>query len=129
MRPIKRKEISEKVAERLNLSSETVDEIVSCYYNIIQRKLSQLEFPSITVDNLGTFFVKRPKLEEKLMIYRKSLEKYESIKQPDMAQFKSIMELKADIHKFENILAELDKLDVKKQEKQQEKITYKNNKS
>jgi hypothetical protein len=63
------------------------------------------------------------------MIYRKSLEKYESIKQPDMAQFKSIMELKADIHKFENILAELDKLDVKKQEKQQEKITYKNNKS
>jgi hypothetical protein len=39
------------------------------------------------------------------------------------------MELKADIQKFENILAELDKLDVKKQEKQQEKITYKNNKS
>lgn len=125
MRPIKRKQISEKVAERLNLSTETVDEIISCYYNIVQKKLSHLEYHSITVDSLGTFFIKRAKLEEKLSIYKKSLAKFEKIIEPNMSEFKSIRELKASIKEFEATLEELDKVDAKKLQKQEEKLTYK----
>lgn len=125
LRPIKRKQISEKIAERLNLSAETVDEIISCYYNNVQKSLSNLEHAHITVDNLGTFFIKRQKLEEKLRIYKKSLAKFETIKRPNMSEFKSIMTLKADIKNFERMVEELDKLDAKKVKKEEEKQIYK----
>lgn len=129
MRPIKRKQISEKVAERLNLSAETVDEIVSCYYNNVQKKLSRLINTQLTVDGLGTFFIKRHKLEEKLRIYKKSLEKYEAIKQPNMSEYKSILELRSDVKSYERIIKQLDELDQKKMKKEEEKINYKNKKS
>jgi len=128
LRPIKRKQISEKVAERLNLSAETVDEIVSCYYSSIQRMLSNLEFPNITVQNLGIFHIKRNALEKKLDAYRKSLVKYEAIVQPNMSEFKSIMDLKHNITRYEKALEELDKSDKQKLSKQEEKLIYKKNK-
>ena len=91
MRPIKRKQLSEKVAERLNLSAETVDEIIQCYYSSVQKKLSGLAGSQISLDGLGTFYIKRSKLEEKLRIYKLALKKYEDIKQPTLREYTSIM--------------------------------------
>lgn len=128
MRPIKRKQISEKISERLSISAETVDEIISCYYTAVQRKLSRLEHPQITVDSLGTFYIKRSKLEKKLDIYQKALAKYESIEEPNIREYTSIKDLKANIEMFKNMLDELIKLDDKKHLKEEEKETYKTNK-
>jgi nucleoid DNA-binding protein len=125
LRPVKRKQISEKVAERLNLSVETVDEIVSCYYNSVQRQLSNLTHPQISVGFLGTFFIKRNKLENKLMIYEKALAKLETIIEPTLSQFKSIRELKDDINNFKNMIEILDEMDAKKITKNKEKQIYK----
>lgn len=128
MRPVKRKQISERVSERLNISAETVDEIISCYYNAVQRKLSGLEHPQITVDSLGTFYIKRSKLEKKLDIYQKALIKYESIEEPNIREYTSIRELKATIATFNRMVDELIKLDDKKQSKEEEKEIYKTTK-
>ena len=128
MRPVKRKQISERVSERLNISAETVDEIISCYYTAVQRKLSGLEHPQITVDSLGTFYIKRSKLEKKLEIYQKALIKYESIEEPNIREYTSIRELKDNIAMFNKMLDELNKLDDKKHLKEEEKETYKINK-
>ncbi len=125
MRPVKRKQISEKVAEKLNLSVDTVDEIISCYYNSVQRQLSNLAYPQISVGFLGTFFIKRNKLENKLMIYEKALAKLEDIIEPNLSQFKSIKELKDDIKKFKNMIEVLDEMDGKKITKNEEKQNYK----
>lgn len=125
LRPIKRKQISEKVAERLKLSVETVDEIVACYYNAVQKQLSDLVHPEINVGYLGTFFIKRGKLENKLMIYEKALARLESVKEPSLSEFKSIRELKDDIAKFKSMLEMLDGVDLKKTIKKEEKQTYK----
>jgi len=125
LRPVKRKQISEKVAEKLNLSVETVDEIISCYYNSIQRQLSNLAYPQISVGFLGTFFIKRNKLENKLMIYEKALAKLEDIIEPNLSQFKSIKELKEDILKFKSMIEMLDEMDDKKITKNNEKQIYK----
>lgn len=125
MRPVKRKQISEKVAEKLNLSVDTVDEIISCYYNSVQRQLSNLAYPQISVGFLGTFFIKRNKLENKLMIYEKALAKLEDIVEPNLSQFKSIKELKDDIKKFKTMIEVLDEMDGKKITKNEEKQNYK----
>ena len=128
LRPVKRKQISEKISERLNISAETVDEIISCYYNAVQRKLSGLEHPQITVDSLGTFYIKRSKLEKKLDIYQKALNKYESIEESNIREYTSIRDLKANIAMFNKMLGELIKLDDKKQSKEEEKQIYKTTK-
>ena len=128
LRPVKRKQISDRVSERLNISAETVDEIISCYYNAVQRKLSGLEHPQITVDSLGTFYIKRSKLEKKLDIYQKALNKYESIEEPNIREYASIKDLKANIAMFNKMLRELIKLDDKKQSKEEEKEIYKTTK-
>ena len=128
LRPIKRKQLSEKVAERLNLSSETVDEIIQCYYNAIQKKLSKLVHPQLTLDGLGTFYIKRSKLEEKLGIYQKALKKYEDIEEPTLSEYSSLISLKNDVNMFQNIVDELDLLNEKKKNKEEEKKLYKTNK-
>lgn len=128
LRPIKRKQLSEKVAERLNLSSETVDEIIQCYYNAIQKKLSKLVHPQLTLDGLGTFYIKRSKLEEKLGIYQKALKKYEDIEEPTLSEYASLKSLKNDVDMFQNTLNKLDLLDQKKKDKEEEKKLYKTNK-
>ncbi len=128
MRPIKRKQLSEKVAERLKLSSETVDEIVQCYYNAVQKKLSGLAHAQITLDGLGTFYIKRSKLEEKLNIYQQALKKFEDIKQPTLSEYASLKSLKDDVNMFQKMVDELELLNEKKKNKEEEKKLYKTNK-
>lgn len=125
LRPIKRKQISEKVANRLNLSVETVDEIVACYFNAVQKQLSNLEHSNITIEYLGTFFIKRSNLEKKLMVYEKALAKFETIKRPSLSEFKSIKQLRDDVKKFKTAVKHLDEIDAKKLEKKELKKIYK----
>jgi nucleoid DNA-binding protein len=129
LRPLKRKQISAIVAEKLQLSAETVDEIASCYFKIIQKKLTTLETCRITVDKLGTFTIKRKKLEEKRRFYEIALSRLEEIENPDMRDYKSILKLKKDIQEFDKLLEDFAKLDEKFKLKEEEKINYKNKKS
>lgn len=128
MRPIKRKQLSEKVAQRLNLSAETVDEIVLCYFNAVQKKLSGLVHHQISLDGLGTFYIKRSKLEDKLRIYHQALVKYENIKQPTLSEYASLVSLRDDVEKFQKTLDELNNLNEKKKQKEEEKQIYKSSK-
>ena len=65
MRPIKRKQISAIVADKLNLSADTVDEIVSCYYKHIRTMMINMDHTRICVNKLGTFVVNQKRLIEK----------------------------------------------------------------
>lgn len=129
MRPIKRKQISEIIAERLNLSAETVDEIVSCYYKAVQKQLSSLQDVRVRVNNLGTFYIKRKKLEEKLQKYTDALAKFEAKPEPGLSDYKSMVDIRAEIAKFNHALEQLDQEDVKKKNKEEEKQIYKLNKN
>lgn len=129
MRPLKRKQISAIVAEKLGLSAETVDEIASCYFKIIQKKLTTLETCRIGVDKLGTFTIKRKKLEDKRRFYDIALSRLEEIENPDMKDYRSILKLKKDIQEFDKLLEEFSKEDERFKLKEEEKINYKNKKS
>lgn len=126
MRPIKRKQISEKVAEKLKLSAEIVDEIISCYYKTVQKKLSALENDRLYVDGLGTFYIKRRKLEQKLAKYKEAVSRYEAKPDPNMSDYSSIRDMKFEIEKFEKALSTMDYEADRKLSKEKDKENYKN---
>ena len=125
MRPIKRKQISEKVAEKLKLSAEIVDEVMSCYFRAVQKKLSALEHNRVSVDGLGTFFIKRRKLDQKLTKYKDALLRYETKSNPDMSDYSSIRDMKFEIEKFEKAISKMDYEADRKVSKQQDIQDYK----
>lgn len=129
MNPAKRKEISQKVAEKLNLSFEIVDEIITCYFKSIQKKMSNLEHSRLAVDGLGTFYVKKNRLLAKLENYKAALERTESIAEPDMSDFRYMLGLRNEIKLYEKALNEITQEEQNKLKKQEEKENYKRNKS
>ena len=128
MNPAKRKEISQKIAEKLNLSFEIVDEIITCYFKSIQKKMSNLEHSRLAIDGLGTFYVKKNRLLAKLENYKAALERTESIAEPDMSDFRYILGLRNELKLYEKSLDEITQEEQNKLKKQEEKENYKRNK-
>lgn len=128
LRPIKRKQISAIVADKLNLSADTVDEIVSCYYKHIRTMMINMDHTRICVNKLGTFVVNQKRLIAKHKAYVQVLEKFEKIEDPDFQEYKSITNLRSEIQLFEKILANFKKENDRKLLKEEEKINYKKQK-
>lgn len=64
MNPKKPKEFIKPTAEELELKESIVDDVVSFYWNTVRKVLSNLESPSVSVTNLGTFKVRYNKIEK-----------------------------------------------------------------
>ena len=76
MTPKKPKHFIKPTAERLELPESIVNDIVSFYWTTVRKELSNLESPSVTVTNLGTFKVRYNKiavLEKKYNNYLNAL--------------------------------------------------------
>ena len=63
MNPKKHKEFKEGIAEEVGVHPQVVDDFISFYYAKLRKKLSQLDYPRINVDGLGTFHLRKNKLE------------------------------------------------------------------
>jgi nucleoid DNA-binding protein len=77
MNPKKPKDFIKPTAEALGHSETLVDDVTGFYWSYVRKALSELEGPSITVTNLGTFKVRYKKiqaLEKKHQIYLDNLE-------------------------------------------------------
>lgn len=129
MNPAKRKELSQKIAEKMKLPFETVDEIIICYFKSIQKKLSNLEHSRLVIDGFGIFYVKKNRLLAKLENYKAALEKTESNPEPDMTDFRYMLGLRGEIKLYEKALQEILTEEQNRLKKQEEKENYKRNKS
>ena len=63
MNPKKHKEFKEGIAEAVGVHPQVVDDFITFYYAKLRKKLSQLDFPRINVDGLGTFELRKSRLE------------------------------------------------------------------
>lgn len=129
MKPLKRKQISEIIAEKMKLPLDLVDEIVSSYYKQIQKKLSGLEHERLFIDGLGTFYIKKKKLDSKMQAYKNIIDLHANNENPDMSEFSYILALKTELKKFESIKEQINLEEQKKEIKKEEKLNYKKNKS
>lgn len=83
MRPKKAKLLIPDVAKQLNLPETAVDAVVQYYWEEIRKSLSRLSHQRVHLVNLGDFYIKHWKLDEKIS----SLEKWEeSNKQKGLQQ-------------------------------------------
>ena len=77
MNPKKPKEFIKPTADALKVSETLVDDVTAFYWSQVRKALSDIESPSITVTNLGTFKVRYNKigiLETKYTNYLANLE-------------------------------------------------------
>lgn len=114
MNPTKRKEISKQTAEKLGRDFSQVDEIAAFYFRYVQKRLSAMEHIAVKVDNLGTFVLKKKRVEnklEKFKNYIKLVDETESIR-----AFENKQTAKKDIEKFEAALQLMEQEEQRKQE-------------
>jgi hypothetical protein len=94
LRPRKAKEFIPKVASKLNLQENLVEDLIDYYWQEIRKSLCGLKHTRIHVTNLGDFVTKHWKIDDKI----ESLEKWEeSNKQKGLqqmtARFKTVENL------------------------------------
>ena len=63
MRPKSHKEFKEDIAKEVGVHPKVVDDFITFYYAKVRKALSKLEYPRVLVDGLGTFFIRKGKLE------------------------------------------------------------------
>lgn len=66
MNPKKHKDFKEGIAEEVGVHPQVVDDFISFYYAKLRKKLSNLEYPRVNVDGLGTFYLRKTKLENSI---------------------------------------------------------------
>ena len=64
MNPKSHKEFKKGIAEKIGVHQDVVDDFIAFYYDKVRKNLSELTYPSINIDNLGTFNIRKMKLEK-----------------------------------------------------------------
>ena len=64
MKPRNHKTFFEEVAKEIGVHKDVVDDLVTFYYGKIRKSLSELKDAHISVANLGTFILRKSKLEK-----------------------------------------------------------------
>jgi len=62
--PKSHKELRKGIADEVGVHNSVVDEFITFYYSKLRRKLSDIDFPRVYVDGLGTFYLRKNKLEK-----------------------------------------------------------------
>jgi nucleoid DNA-binding protein len=122
LNPTKRKEISKITSEALGLDHLVVDDIVAFFYRSVQKKLSAVNHSFVNVPNMGTFVLKRQRVEKKLEKYEAFLNKIDASE--SIGMYETSLEVKADIEKYKSILEFMDQENVRKEEVKKLKQNY-----
>ena len=128
MNPIKRKIIIDLTSQELNIPSNIVDEIISFYYLMVQKKLANVEHAAINIPKLGTFVVKRKSLLEKIerdQFFVNKLEKDEDI---SVRMYEAIINKRAEIKQLTLIQNNMQEEYERKQEVKIKKQIYRDGK-
>ena len=64
MKPRSHKSFFEEVAKEIGVHKDVVDDFVTFYYSRLRKNLSELKDTHINIANLGTFILRKSKLEK-----------------------------------------------------------------
>lgn len=102
-----------------------VDDVVAFFYRTVQKKLSSMNHPSINVPNLGTFVLKKQRVQKKLEKYNSFLERIDASE--SMSMYETTVDVKSEIEKYNEVLSIMDSEVVRKKEIQKLKEKYLDN--
>lgn len=72
MNPKNHRDFKKGIADEVGVHPSVVDDFVSFYYAKVRKKLSTLAYPRINIEGLGTFYLRKNKLD-KAILKNKSL--------------------------------------------------------
>ena len=72
MRPKRHNQFKHHIAKDVGAHPNVVDDFITFYYSKVRKALSTLQYPRILVDGLGTFFIRKGKLEKAKKRYAKA---------------------------------------------------------
>ena len=70
MNPKKHKTFIKDIAEEVGVHPELVERFIDFYYGKVRSSLSELTYPKVYLENLGTFSVRKVKLEKVIKRHR-----------------------------------------------------------
>jgi len=72
VKPKSHKDFKKGIADEVGVHPTVVDDFISFYYKKVRENLSNLSFPRINVEGIGTFYLRKNKLD-KAILKNKSL--------------------------------------------------------
>ena len=64
MNPKNHNKLKEGIAEEVGVHVSVVDDFITFYYSKVRKALSNLEYPRVNVEGLGTFYLRKTKLDK-----------------------------------------------------------------
>ena len=64
MNPKSYKKFKDGIAEEVGVHPDVVNDFINFYYGKVRKSLSALDYPKILLDGLGTFYIRKNKLEK-----------------------------------------------------------------
>ena len=78
MIPKKSKLLYKDVSEEMNVSENLVDSLIDFYYKELKNTLTNLQHPTINVEGLGQFVIKKNLVTKSIPKYNKMLENHDT---------------------------------------------------
>jgi hypothetical protein len=128
LKPVKRKYIIDATALQLNISRDVVDDVVSYYYQTVQKKLSLADYHSVTIPRLGTFVVKRKSLEQMILKHQRFVAKIEQDTDISVQTYELILQKRAEIERLTQLQEKMAEETVRKEDVNLKKQIYRDGK-
>ena len=111
--PKKHKDFTNGIAEEVGVHQQVVDDFISFYYSKLIKKLSKLAYPRINVDGLGTFEIRKGKLETAIKKNKSMLGNIAKRTYNGYAKSENIIK---DIKEMSDVLNKLEEAKLRKKE-------------
>jgi nucleoid DNA-binding protein len=117
--PKSHKSFFKSVSEEAEVHKDVVDDMITFYYGKVRKTLSNLEHTSVSISNLGTFSLRKTKLEKAIKKNKDIVGNLQKMKYKDYDKY---VPVKAKLETMEKMLKKLNtSLEEKKKFKNENK--------
>jgi|13_taG_2_1085334.scaffolds.fasta_scaffold00111_6 nucleoid DNA-binding protein len=113
MNPKNHKKFRKDIATELNIHENVVEDFIAFYYGKVRKALSSLDHPNIFVEGLGTFKIRKARLDKSIKAYKSKLGEFEN---NTYKGYDRTISMKAKILKMEELKDKIQANIVAKQE-------------
>tara|TARA_B100001094_G_scaffold8362_1_gene7473 strand:+ start:2097 stop:2459 length:363 start_codon:yes stop_codon:yes gene_type:complete len=113
------KKFKADIAEEVGVHPDVVNDFINFYYGKVRKSLSALDYPKILLDGLGTFYIRKNKLEKAI---QKNQDILDNIKKTTYKGYEKSVNVGEKLNNMQNVLKTLN-------ENIEEKKNFKNEKS
>lgn len=113
MNPKNHKTFKEGIAEQVGVHPNVVDDFVSFFYSRVRKNLSNLTHPRIYVEGLGTFVIRKQRLDKAI---KKNKDIQGNIKKQTYNGYEKSLAVKEKLEQMENVQSMYEKMIQEKME-------------